>query len=56
MQKYVDASEYRALLSMTYFADADTQPMPAMFHDVSWEEMKGKIRAEVENYNHHRLL
>ena len=56
MQKYVDASEYRALLSMTYFADADTQPMPAMFHDVSWEEMKEKIKAEVENYNHHRLL
>ena len=48
---YPDGSEYRALLSMTYFADADPQPMPYMFEKVGWEKMKRRICMEVEKYN-----
>ena len=50
LKKYADGSEYRALLSMTYFADADPQPMPFMFENVGWETVKYKIRKEVEDY------
>ena len=51
LRKYQDGSEYRALLSMTYFADADPQPMPYMFTDVSWQSMKEYIKTEVDSYN-----
>lgn len=51
LEKYSDGSEYRALLSMTYFGDADLQPMPYMFSNVSWEEIKKRILQEVEEYN-----
>jgi len=51
LQKYPDGSEYRALLSMSYFADADQQPMPFMFHDVEWNTIKNFIKHQVEFYN-----
>lgn len=51
LQKYPDGSEYRALLSMAYFGDADQQPMPFMFDGVGWETIKQSIRREVEAYN-----
>jgi len=51
LQKYTDGSEYRALLSMTYFADADPQPMPFMFKPVDWNVIKGEIQHHVEQYN-----
>ena len=53
LTKYTDGSEYRALLSMTYFVDADPQPMPYMFEYVDWEAVKDKIRQEVEEYSRH---
>ena len=49
-QKYPDFSEYRALLSMTYFEDAEKQDMPRMFIDTSWGEMKSSIIRAVKNY------
>jgi hypothetical protein len=49
-QKYPEYSEYRALLSMTYFEDAEMQAMPKMFIDTSWEEMKKTIIKAVEAY------
>lgn len=55
LQKYTDGSEYRALLSMTYFADADPQPMPMMFSSVEWETMKATIKEKVEAYNQKRI-
>lgn len=55
LEKYSDGSEYRALLSMTYFDDADQQPMPLMFDEVSWETMKDTINAAVEDYNKNLL-
>lgn len=51
LQKYPDGSEYRALLSMAYFEDADPQPMPYMFENMEWETIKKRIRQEVKIYN-----
>ena len=49
-QKYPEFSEYRALLSMTYFDDAEMQDMPLMFIDTPWETMKKSIIKAVEAY------
>ena len=51
LEKYPDGSEYRALLSMTYFYDADPQPMPYMFDNISWQQIKNIICMAVEQYN-----
>ncbi len=45
----------RALLSMTYFEDADPQPMPFMFQSVGWNEIKDEIKHQVETYNRRYL-
>ncbi len=49
-QKYPEFSEYRALLSMTYFEDAEMQDMPKMFIDIPWDEMKSTIIQAVKAY------
>ena len=49
-QKYPEGSEYRALISMTYFEDAEMQTMPTMFIPTSWEEMKSVIIQAVKAY------
>ncbi len=49
-QKYPEYSEYRALLSMTYFEDAEMQDMPKMFIDTPWDEMKKSITQGVKAY------
>ena len=49
-QKYPEFSEYRALLSMTYFEDADMQDMPKMFIDTPWDEMKSTIIQAIKAY------
>jgi hypothetical protein len=51
LQKYPEGSEYRALLSMTYFADADSQPMPFMFQPIDWNTIKKEILNQVDIYN-----
>lgn len=50
LKKYPDGSEYRALLSMSYFADADPQAMPYMFEEVSWSAIKQRIKEEQMRY------
>lgn len=50
-QKYPENSIFRALMSLSYFEDADTQLMPRMFIQTTWEEMKANIRKQVENYS-----
>ncbi len=47
-QKYPDHSEFRALMSLSYFDDAEEQLMPKMFNNVSWEKVKTKILKEVK--------
>ena len=49
-QKYPKFSEYRALLSMTYFEDAEMQDMPKMFIDTPWDEMKSTIIQAIKAY------
>ena len=49
-QKYPEFSEYRALLSMTYFEDAEMQDMPKMFISTLWDEMKSTIIQAVKAY------
>ena len=55
LQKYPVGSEYRALLSMTYFNDADPQPMPFMFQPIEWSNIKQEIRNQVDSYNKRHL-
>ena len=47
-QKYPEYNLFRALMSLTYFSDAEQQPMPVMLHDVSWDEIKQRICMEVK--------
>ena len=49
-QKYPEFSEYRALLSMTYFEDAEMQDMPKMFIETSWDKIKSTIIQAVKIY------
>lgn len=42
-RKYPEASNFRALMSLTYFEDADEQPMPVMFIPDSWDDIKKAI-------------
>ena len=42
-RKYPNHSLFRALLSLTYFDDAEQQSMPVMLDSTSWEEMKAYI-------------
>ena len=46
-RKYTDASTFRAMLSLSYFEDADQQPMPKMFIPDTWDAIKKKIQAEL---------
>ena len=50
-QKYPEHSVFRALMSMSYFDDADIQPTPRLFTQVSWEEMKEYILREIGQYS-----
>ena len=49
-EKYDDANEYTVLRSLTYFVDAEEQPLPTMLVPFDWEEAKTAIRAAVEAY------
>ena len=46
-QKYTDGSRFIAIKSLTYFEDAESDPMPYMFEDVIWEDVKKSIIAAV---------
>ena len=47
-KKYPEHSVFRALMSLSYFDDAEKQIMPKMFSKTSWDEMKAFIIKEVE--------
>ena len=38
----------RVLYSLTYFEDAEGDPMPRMLEDTTWEQVKADIRAWVK--------
>ena len=49
-KKYPNFSIYRALMSLTYFVDAEKFEMPMMFVDFDWEQCKSFILSEVKEY------
>jgi predicted nucleotidyltransferase component of viral defense system len=50
-KKYPENSIFRALMSMTYFDDADRQIMPKMFVNITWEAIKINIKEIVDHYS-----
>ena len=50
-QKYPDGSRFIAIKSLTYFEDAESDPMPYMFSDVTWDNIKESIITEVQNFS-----
>ena len=50
-QKYTDGSRFIAIKSLTYFEDAESDPMPYMFSDVTWDNIKESIITEVQNFS-----
>ncbi|GHT74227.1 hypothetical protein FACS1894124_3810 [Spirochaetia bacterium] len=51
MQKYPDGNSFNVLRSLTYFDDAETAPMPKMFFNVDWDQLKTSIREAVAGFN-----
>ena len=49
--KYPENSIFRALMSPSYFDDAENQFMPKMFSAISWEDVKNYISVQVELYS-----
>ena len=49
-KKYPNYSIFRALLSLTYFEDAENQAMPVMMFPESWESIKNTIVGVVKGY------
>ena len=47
MQKYPDGSLFIAMKSLSYFEDAESDPMPFMFDDIDWEIVKSNIREAI---------
>lgn len=50
IQKYPKGSVMRILMGLTYFADAESEPMPDMLSNVQWPEMKSTIISKVNNF------
>lgn len=49
-KKYSDAQLFTTLKSLTYFDDAEQDPMPLMLSSLNWEEVKSHIVAEVGGF------
>ncbi|MBN1552627.1 nucleotidyl transferase AbiEii/AbiGii toxin family protein [bacterium] len=49
-QKYQDGSEFLVLKSLAYFNDAESDEMPYMLQQVSWPDVKQKIRSALKEY------
>ena len=46
-EKYADGVPFMTLKSLTWFEDAEDDPMPTMFRNYSWESVKNRISIEV---------
>lgn len=49
--KYPEHSIFRALLSLSYFEDADVQPMPIMYVEEDWATIKNNISKHIHDYS-----
>ncbi|MBO5810599.1 MAG: nucleotidyl transferase AbiEii/AbiGii toxin family protein [Bacteroidales bacterium] len=45
--KYPEASRFMAMKSITYFDDAEAEPMPNMLKEKSWSDIKKKILKDI---------
>lgn len=50
VQKYSDAQLFTTLKSLTYFDDAEQDPMPIMMSSLKWEDVKSLIVSEVGRF------
>jgi predicted nucleotidyltransferase component of viral defense system len=50
LQKYPDGSSFNVLRSLSYFEDAETDPMPKMLEAIDWDHVKSYIREIVVSY------
>ena len=48
--KGIDYSMSHILKSLIYFEDAEKEPMPMMFNQTTWQEMKNEIKKQVKQY------
>lgn len=48
--KYTDNQVFTVIRSLTYFEDAESDPMPLMLAPVQWPEVKQTIQRAVESY------
>ena len=46
-QKYSDAQLFTSIKSLSYFEDAESDPMPDMIFPVDWDVVKSTIRSEL---------
>ncbi len=46
-KKYPDGEEFLVFKSLTYFEDAEIEPMPRMVNPIEWDEIKNRIISEV---------
>ncbi len=46
-KKYHDGSVFLVVKSLTYFEDAEQDEAPQMYVSYNWEEIKSKIRNEI---------
>ncbi len=49
-QKYPDGSDFLLIKSLTYFDDADVDPMPKMLNPLDWNQVKSGIVREVKKF------
>jgi hypothetical protein len=52
----VDYNQLHLLKSLSYFEDAEQDPMPKMLQVINWEEVKIEIRKEAEKLIYTKLL
>jgi len=43
-RKYSTSDVAHVLIALTYFDDAEEEPMPAMVRQTSWQEVKARLR------------
>ncbi|MBQ0124317.1 MAG: nucleotidyl transferase AbiEii/AbiGii toxin family protein [Bacteroidales bacterium] len=55
LEKYSDAQLFTMLKSLTYFEDAEADPLPVMVDSISWDEAKASIVMAVNQYLNRKL-
>ena len=55
LTKYSDSQLFTVFKSLTYFEDAETDPMPVMAEAVNWDDIKTEIIKAVHQYLNHNL-